>query len=116
MKSVWLNDWEDAGVSQLEQHFGLKTGSLQDIEILLASYKESDDSGYAFVLYRHQQCLYEVNASHDSVLDFRDQWQPEETTVEALIYRLNKGNLGSSEASENVFAEPLYNVLRQLMQ
>lgn len=116
MKSIWLNDWQAFSIDQLEAVFGLAKGSLDHIEILLASYTESDDAGYAFILFRQQQQLYEVNASHDSLLDFNGQWQPEETTVEALLFRLNKGNLGRIEASENVFANELRQVLNAFLQ
>ena len=116
MISPWLNDWQNFSINQLESVFGLVKGSLDDIELLLASYAESDDAGYAFILYRDQQRLYEVNASHDSILDFNDQWLPEEASVEALLFRLNKGNLGSIEASENVFANELRQVLKNYLQ
>lgn len=116
MKSTWLNDWQAYSSFQLESVFGLSKGSLDQIEILLASYTESDDAGYAFVLYRDQQRLYEVNASHDSQLDFYGQWLPEETSVDALLFRLNKGNLGSIKASDNVFADELREVLKAFLQ
>jgi len=116
MKSLWLNDWQAFSIDQLESVFGLNKGTLDQVEILLASYTESDDAGYAFILFRHQQLLYEVNASHDSLLDFQDQWQPEESSVEALLFRLNKGNLGSIKASQNVFADELRQVLKAYLQ
>ena len=39
---------------------------LQGIEVLLASYVEGSDCGDAFVLFRKDEKLYEVNASHCS--------------------------------------------------
>ena len=116
MQPIWLNDWKDFNTEKLEVVFGLEKDELKDIEILLASYKESDDSGYAFILLRSDQKLYEVNASHDSAIDFQDQWQPEETSIEVLLHRLNIGNLGSAESGENIFAQPLKKLFSKLMQ
>ena len=115
ISSIWLNDWKDASKKDLEQLFGLANSELDSINILLASYKLGDESAYAFILFSVDDVLYEVNASHDSEVDFEDQWQPEETTIEALLFRLNKGHLGSAKASENIFAVDLTEILHKLM-
>lgn len=116
IKTFWLNDWNDADISDLEKIFGLEANELSDIDILLASYKEGDYSGYGFILFTIGQSYYEVNTSHDSECEFTGQWQPEETTIEALLYRLHRGNLGSAAAGENVFSEELKQILNGLMQ
>ncbi|MDH5425968.1 MAG: hypothetical protein OEY29_13315 [Gammaproteobacteria bacterium] len=115
-KTFWLNDWCGADKSVLEKLFGLKNKQLSDIDILLASYKEGDYSGYGFILFAIGQDFYEVNVSHDSECEFDGQWQPEETTIEALLYRLHRGNLGSAAAGENVFSAELKELLSSLMQ
>lgn len=116
MKSIWLNDWENADNTKLEHFFGLHSHQLRDINVLLASYKEGDVSGYGFIFYQIAEVYYEVNASHDSENNLHGQWQPEETTIEALLFRLNRGNLGTEAASENIFAAPLLSLLKRLMQ
>jgi len=116
MKTIWLNDWQDADKAELEKLFALNSGALDEIELLLASYKQGDDSGYGFLLYRLNQQYYEVNASHDSECNLQGQWEPEDTSIEALLFRLHRGNLGSSKASENVFDEALKSLLKSLMQ
>ena len=116
MSPFWLNDWQDADLSQLQQLFALTTNELDNIELLLASHHQEDDAGYAFILFSSNQCLYEVNASHDSELDLSGQWQPEETTVEALLFRLHRGNLGLGQQGDDLFANDLLAVLKRFMQ
>jgi hypothetical protein len=58
-----------------------------DDEILLAAYETSGYEGYAFVVYRKDGKLYEVNGSHCSCYGLEGQWNPEETTAEALKMR-----------------------------
>lgn len=81
------------------------------IEILLASYSYENYSGDAFVLFRKDGRLYEVNGSHCSCYGLEGQWEPEETTVEALRHRLDAGQLGSDEYSSNIFASELRLIL-----
>lgn len=58
----------------------------------------------AFVLYKKDGKLWEVHGSHcschglsesDCLGETTSQWEPEETTVEALEHRATKGSLGS---------------------
>lgn len=116
MKAIWLNDWVGLNKANLEKLFGLHSEELHDIDLLLASYKQEDDSGYGFILFRDAQNYYEVNVSNDSKIDLSGQWQPEETSIEVLLFRLNKGNLGAEAASENIFAGPLRELLARLLQ
>lgn len=86
----------------------------QGLEVLLASYGYQNYSGDAFVLFRKDGKLYEVNGSHCSCHGLERQWQPEETTVEELRHRLDKGNLGNDEYCGNKFAVQLRQVLDAL--
>lgn len=74
-----------------------------EVEILFAVYKEITVEGHAFVLYRKDGVLYEVNGWHCSCHGLENQWEPEETTLEAIEHRLTKGSLGyeSSHGSED---------------
>jgi hypothetical protein len=98
----------------------------QNVDVLLASYGSENYGGDAFVLFRRDGKLYEVNGSHCSCYglgtqgyhtDEREtQWQPEETTVEALRHRLDAGQLGNEEHDYhgNVFANELREVLARV--
>lgn len=85
-------------------------------EVLLASYTYEDYSGDAFVLFRKGDKLYEVNGGHCSCYGLEGQWEPEETNVEALRHRLEKGDLGYEGWREkhNVFADELKQILDKL--
>lgn len=60
---------------------------LDGAEILVASYMNEGYSGSAFVLYRKDGKLYEVNGSHCSCYGLEGQWGPEETTATVLKMR-----------------------------
>lgn len=87
------------------KEFEIDPKELEGAGVLLAYYHIGDygcDSS-AFVLYEKDGQLYEVHGSHCSChglgeLDYSgtpgSQWDPEETTVEALEHRLTKGSLG----------------------
>jgi len=80
---------------------------------LLASYGTPSYEGYAFVLFERDGKLYEVNGGHCSCFGLEGQWEPEETTVEAIQHRINRGNLGKGDYQENPFAEELQKVLAE---
>ncbi len=76
--------------------FDISSTALRGCKILFASYNSEDYQGTAFVLFERKGKLYEVNGSHCSCYglgssswgdDGNSQWQPEETTIEALISR-----------------------------
>ena len=71
-----------------------------DRHILFAVYGAGGYEGSAFVLFERDGELYEVNASHCSCYGLEDQWDPEETTVDALAYRLNEGKLGDANGED----------------
>ena len=77
------------------------------INILFASYGLDYSYGDAFVLLERDWKLYEVNASHSSCDGLEGQFQPEETTVEALQFRLSEGTLGKDRYSGNCFSDEL---------
>jgi hypothetical protein len=100
---MFLHDWKDSGIEGMKSDFGINDAALEGVTVLLASYTYEDYSGDAFVLFERGGKLYEVNGSHCSCYglsessysgDTTTQWQPEETTVEALRHRLEKGSAG----------------------
>jgi hypothetical protein len=59
------------------------------IEFIYASYDTPQYEGYAHVIFRRDNKLYEVNGSHCSCNGLEDQWVPEETSLAALMFRPN---------------------------
>ena len=115
---MFLNDWKDRGLKGMKADFGIDDAALEGATVLLASYTYENYSGEAFVLFERGGKLYEVNGSHCSCYglsessysysnDTATQWQPEETSVDALQHRLEKGHVG-------VIADALRKVLNTL--
>ncbi len=113
-RSPFLNEWQDADIETLIKTFGLSAGSVAAVEILLASYTRDALCGEAFVLFKQAGQLYEVNASHDSTDGLSGQWEPEDTLVAALRYRLEKGRLGQDDNGEALFVAELAFALAEL--
>lgn len=119
---MFLNDWEKDGFEQMVTDFTDFTDygkepnkdHFDGIEVLLASYEYQDYYGDAFVLYRKDGKLYEVNGSHCSCYGLEGQWSPEETTKESLKHRLESGRLGNNSYGHNTFAKELKQVLDEL--
>jgi len=111
---LWLGEWAEAGknnVANLDREFEMRTG-LDDSQVLLAWYGGGLYEGNAFVLFEKDGRLYEVNAGHCSCSGLEGQWDPEETSVSALRYRVANGTLGHSAIfRENYFADELIEVL-----
>lgn len=59
---------------------------ISNLDIICAAYNRESYEGDAFVLFRKDGKLYEVNDSHCSCYGLRN-WNPEETTKEALMLR-----------------------------
>ena len=84
---MFLNDWSDSGFDGMCSDFRIDGGALEGATILLASYTYENYTGDAFVLFERDGKLFEVNGSHCSCYGLEDQWEPEETTKEALLAR-----------------------------
>jgi hypothetical protein len=113
---MFLNDWNN--LEEMKADFWPRhddsnklTNELDGVTVLLASYETASYEGYAFVLFERDRKLYEVNGSHCSCYGLEGQWEPEETTVEALRRRMEEGKLGNGERNENSFAYELRKVL-----
>lgn len=94
--------------------FGLSHGIPSDFEPLLLSLNSSSTGEIAqsFGLFDCRGLLYEVIGTECSVWEFNGQWDPEPTTVESLMRRLDEGSLGLGGDGEDHFAS----ALRQLLQ
>lgn len=100
MTGIYLHVWAGGNEKDVLSDFEMPPETLDGAEILVASYDEENDEGTAYVLFRRAGKLYEVNASHCSCYGLSEagimgashsQWEPEETTVEAVMHRVEKG-------------------------
>lgn len=118
IKPVYLEDWDT--LKQVENDFELKDNELEDIEILLAYYSYEDYQGEAFVLFRRDGKLYEVNGSHCSCYGLEDQWSPEEVMLEELEHRITEGTFGLGysyyDDAPNHFNIELKEIIQQLKE
>ncbi|WEM34432.1 hypothetical protein [Xanthomonas phage X1] len=93
---------------------------LDDAQIILAYYESSGYEGDAFVLFRKWGKYYEVSGGHCSCYGLEGQFEPEETTLEAIVHRLEHGDLGreyswnKSEKGANKFADELEEAIMRL--
>lgn len=103
-KPVYLNDWRDRQLQGLMNDF-----EVNHVEgnILFASYGQENYNGQAFVLLEKAGKLYEINADTSSWYGLEGQFEPEETTLEALAYRLTHGTMGEDNYTSNIFADEL---------
>lgn len=68
--------------------FQIASRELKKCKIIFADYY-GDYDGTAHVIFMKNGKLYEVNGSHCSCNGLEDQWIPEETSIEALMFRPN---------------------------
>lgn len=92
--TIFLHDWADSGLDGLKSDFYIADDDLKGADILLASYTLEFYDGAAFVLFRRDGKLFEVHGGHCSCYGLENQWEPEETTAEAIRHRLEKGSWG----------------------
>lgn len=89
----FLGCWSNK--NDIANEFRIDSKELKGARIVVAWYGQGDYEGSAFVLYRQNGKLYEVNGGHCSCMGLEDQWEPEETTVEALKHRIEHGYMFS---------------------
>jgi len=113
IEPVFKKDFEDK--NDIVKEFGIDPVSLNACSILFAYYGEvCGYDGEAFVLFEQDGKLYEVNGSHCSCYGLEGQWEPEETTIDTLLYRINDGYLGSDPYTGDIFAIELKEFVNQL--
>ena len=107
---MYLHDWKETKLEGLKSDFRIDDADLVGVEILLAYYFDNCDEYYgdAVVLFERDGKLWRVDASHCSCMGLEGQWEPEETTIEALEHTLEKG------WEFNGFLEPMKKVIRKL--
>lgn len=119
---MFLGNWAGCTAHEVFREFeevnvksNFNQSKYDGIEILLAYYLYEDYTGLAFVLFRKDGKLYEVNGSHCSCYGLEGQWDPEETTIEALEHRLEAGYFGK-EYSYNGYTNTFGNELKQILE
>lgn len=92
---MFLSDWSESKLDGLKSDF-----QIDDVggDVLFAAYTYEDYSGDAFVLFSRDGKLFEVNGGHCSCYGLEGQWDPEETTKEALMKRLDSRDYGILDA------------------
>jgi hypothetical protein len=83
--NVFCGNW--GNVEEMLKDFDVSADAVKDATILFAQYDYIDYEGFAFVLFKRDGFLYEVNGSHCSCYGLEGQWDPEETFPEALLKR-----------------------------
>jgi len=104
---TYLNDWSESGREGMISDFQINENALDGAEILVASYTYEDYSGDAYVLFRRDGKLFEVHGGHCSCYGLEGQWEPEETTKEAILHRLDNGSWGEENKIANITREAL---------
>ena len=83
---------EFKSVDDIITQYDAPKDALKSAKIYLAWYGCGDYCGSSLVLFKKGRKLYEVNGSHCSCMGLEGQWEPEETSWEALSMR----NVGSA--------------------
>lgn len=79
---------------------------LESATILIAYMCEENYEGHGFFLFKDKDgTLFEVHGSHCSCYGFEGQWDPEETTAEAMLFRKSIGCYGSDDKTIRKFIE-----------
>ena len=107
--NVFDGDFEDE--QDVIDQFEIDQNELNGAFILYATYEIDGYEGSAFVLFSRDGQLYEVHGGHCSCMGLEGQWEPEETTVDALVHCIKNGRLGKGYMDADVFGQKLLNML-----
>ena len=81
----YFNGFEDK--KAIAEQFEIDISELESCNIVFAAYTCESYEGSALILFEKNDKLYEVSGSHCSCNGLEGQWQPEETSLEALKMR-----------------------------
>jgi len=88
---------------------------LKESEVLLASYGGAAYEGDAMVFFYRDGKYYEAHGSHCSCNGLEGQWSPEETSMEALAYRLENMDQYSVDRMKEEHGEDFYEAFRSMV-
>lgn len=83
-RQVFFGEWKKYYPESLVSDFDIRRSDLIGVEFLVAGYDLSDEGGSAVVLFARGGKLWKVYGAHIADGDFRDQWKPVETTIDAM--------------------------------
>lgn len=83
------------GIEDIIGQFQINESELADAKILAAFYDTGSYEGSAMVVFRKDGKLYEVNGSHCSCNGLEECWNPEETSYDALMFRIEHGKMSA---------------------
>lgn len=103
------------GPLEFFEKFGIDWKQLDGfVPLLLASnYSCGGEMAQTYGLFKKDNELYEVHGTECSVWDFNGQWDLEHTTVESILHRIEKGQLGQGEHSEQNFYSELLEIVQK---
>lgn len=108
----YLGNWQKR--EDIENDFCIKLED--DVNIIIAAYDTPDYSGEAYVLYEQKDKLYEVFGSHCSCFGLETQWEPTETTIQAIKFIYKNGGWDSFEAFFGESSKELRDVIGQFLR
>lgn len=89
---LYLNDFKDK--ADMIREFNAKTEQFTNIEILFANYIYEDYTGQACVIFKKDDKLFELSASHCSCYGLEDQWEDDnikELSYDEVVKKINAG-------------------------
>lgn len=108
-----MSEYENWTNEEIAKIFDEDISSFEGVNIIFAAFIGDTYDGEAFVLFKRNGKLYEVDGSHCSCFGFEDQWDPEEASIAELRHRMDNGRLGEGHAVGGFdnFADELREVL-----
>lgn len=94
-----------ASLNDVESEFCVSLAHEEDFRVLFAVYTQEDYEGDAFVVFEQHGKLYEVHGGHCSCHGLEGQWEPEETSAEALLHQMISGTLFRGCKPSDLIAE-----------
>ena len=91
---MFFDEWENCTAEDIFAEFEVGKEEREGVEILFAWYNCPPYEGNAYVLFRKDGKFYDIVGGHCSCFGLEGQWDPTETTIEALRMRCEKGSVG----------------------
>jgi hypothetical protein len=96
VKSLCLGDWKDLeslikdfwDAERYDFNSHRYNGEMDGVEWIFAYYSYENYEGQSFVLFKKNNQIQEVNASHCSCYGLEGQWKPEPSSFEVIKKRL----------------------------
>jgi hypothetical protein len=93
MGTVFLDDFDfptkKESLAKMAKEFKVDVKTFKGCEFIVAQYSYEEYAGSSFCLYKKDGVLYENYGNHCSCFGLEGQWEPSETTAEALKLRIN---------------------------